>query len=155
MTPIFDEIRDQNKGCDISKIMTLECLPLPFLLLLLFSAVKPRSVIICEHHNGKISCPNRKLIDVLNATYGRLNRQTCSNTNKPIRSTNCRSSNSLKHVQDKCNGKTSCELHASRKEFGGDPCPGTYKSLEVKYRCLEYINLGKRENGKKCGLNFV
>ena len=129
MTPIFDEIPQQNKGCDIFKI------------LLLLSAVKTSSIIICENHTGIISCPNGKLIDVVNATYGRLKRQTCPD--ERIKSTNCRSSNSLKHVQSKCNGNTSCELHASKSEFNDDPCQGTYKYLEVKYRCLESINLGK------------
>jgi hypothetical protein len=50
---------------------------------------------------------------------------------------NCRSSNSLQIVQGKCNGKAECQLHAVSSVFGGDPCPGTYKYLEIKYRCLE------------------
>ena len=144
MTPIFDEIPEQNKGCYISKIMTLKCLLFPFLLFLLFSAVKPRSVIICENRQGKISCPNGKIIDVLNANYGRLDRHTC--LHDKMSNINCRSSNSLTRVQDKCNGETSCELHVNKELkdlFGDDPCRGTYKYLEVKYRCLEYINLGK------------
>ena len=123
-----------------------------FFLLLLFSPVKTRSVIIGELSKGIISCPNGKIIDVLNATYGRLNWQTCPHYR--IKSTNCRSSNSLKRLQSKCNGKTSCELHASKSEFNDYPCQGTYKYLEVKYRCLEFINLGKWENGKMC-LNYA
>ena len=104
--------------------------------------MKPRSVIICERQKQFISCPNGRRIDVLNANYGRMASETCSHPS--IQSTNCRSNSSPKHVQDKCNGKSSCELHASNSEFG-DPCPGTHKYLEVKYRCLEYISLGKRE----------
>ena len=121
--------------------MTLKCLLFSFFQLLLLSAVKTCSVIICEGHTGTISCPNGKIIDVLNTTYGRLDWQTCPDTR--ITSTNCRSSNSLKHMQDKCNGNTSCELHPTNSEFDYDPCPGTYKYLEVKYRCLGYINLSK------------
>lgn len=113
--------------------------------------MKTRSFIICENHKGIISCPNGKIIHVLNATYGRLDRETCPDD--PITSTNCRSRNSLKLVQDKCNGKSNCELHASTSEFG-DPCHGTYKYLEVKYRCLEYISLGKCENDIVC-LNYA
>ena len=119
--------------------MTLKCLLYSFLLLILFSAVK--AVIICEHGNGTISCPNGKIIDVLNATYGRLNRQVCPDHG--INSTNCRSSNSLKRVEDRCNGKSSCELLVNKDLFGDDPCQGTYKYLELKYRCREYINPGK------------
>ena len=93
------------------------------LLLLLFSAVKPRSFIICEHQKGVISCQNGKRIDLLNANYGRLDSETCSSSS--VTRTNCRSSNSLNEwlVQNKCNGKTSCELHATNSEFG-DPCSG-------------------------------
>ena len=117
------------------------------LLLLLFSAVKPRSFIICERRKGVISCQNGKRIDVLNANYGRQDSETCSSSS--VTRTNCRSSNSLKLVQNKCNGKTSCELHATNSEFG-DPCSRTYKYLEVEYRCLEFISLGKWKNGKMC-----
>ncbi|XP_078346269.1 L-rhamnose-binding lectin ELEL-1-like [Oculina patagonica] len=53
---------------------------------------------------------------------------------------NCVSSNSLEIVQNKCSCKTSCELLANNREFGGDPCAGTYKYLEVKYRCLKSTN---------------
>ena len=117
------------------------------LLLLLFSAViKPWPVVICESHKGVISCPKGKIIDVLNATYGRLNRQTCPHPE--ITNANCRSSNSLSQVQDECKRKSRCTLHAGNSEFGGDPCSGTYKYLEVKYRCLEFINLGKSETDK-------
>lgn len=126
--------------------MTLKCLLFPFLLPLLFSAVKSPSVIICEKHKGTISCPNGKLIDVLNANYGRLDREMCQSPS--ISCINCRSSNSLKRVQDKCNGKTSCELHVNNSLFSDDPCPGMHKYLEVKYRCLENIILGKRGNDK-------
>ena len=102
-----------------------------------------KPVIICENKIGTISCPNGKIIDVQNATYGRLNRQVCPDDDDRIKSTNCRSSNSLKRVENRCNDKTSCELLVNNVLFGGDPCQGTYKYLEVKYRCREYINRGK------------
>ena len=104
---------------------------------LLFAAVKPRPVIICEEKRGIISCQNGKRIDGLNANYGRLDRHTC--LHQAMSNINCRSGNSLRIVQEKCNGKTSCELHVNNNLFGGDPCGGTYKYLKVKYRCLEYI----------------
>ncbi|KAL9957478.1 hypothetical protein ACROYT_G039116 [Oculina patagonica] len=96
---------------------------------------KPRSVIICEDKTNTISCQNGKIIDVLYANYGRLDRRTCIHVS--MSDINCSSSNSLKVVQNKCNTKTSCELLANKQEFGGDPCGGTYKYLQVKYRCLE------------------
>ena len=103
-----------------------------------------------SHRNNKL--PKRKIIDVLNANYGRLDSETCSAPSET--STSCRSSNSLKRVQNKCNGKTSCELHASTDSKSDDPCYGTYKYLEVKCRWLKFINLGQRKNDKMC-LNYA
>ena len=81
---------------------------------------------------------------MLDANYGRLDRQTCPHSH--MNNTDCRASNSLQIVRATCNGKTECQLHAKSFVFGGDPCKGTYKYLEVKYRCLEYI--GERLNDK-------
>ena len=103
-----------------------------------------------SHRNNKL--PKRKIIDVLNANYGRLDSETCSAPSET--STSCRSSNSLKRVQNKYNGKTSCELHASTDSKSDDPCYGTYKYLEVKCRWLKFINLGQRKNDKMC-LNYA
>lgn len=140
------ETREKVRSQDI---LTCFCVVFFFLLLLfifvLFSAVNPPFLIICEGNKGIISCQNGKRIDVLNATYGRLDRQTCSDTR--IKSTNCRSNNSLKHVQGKCDGTTECQLQANNSVFG-DPCEGTYKYLEVKYRCQESIGNYKRETIK-------
>ncbi|XP_078356209.1 uncharacterized protein LOC144641025 [Oculina patagonica] len=97
-----------------------------------------RSVIICENHKANVNCPSGKIIDVLDANYGRLDRRTCIHVS--MSDINCVSSNSLGIVQNKCSCKTSCELLANNREFGGDPCAGTYKYLEVKYRCLKSTN---------------
>ena len=105
--------------------------------ILLFAVVKPRPVIICEKQKGIISCQNGKRIDVLNANFGRLDRHTCPHG--PMRNINCLSGNSLQIVQGMCNGQTRCELEVQNNLLGGDPCPGTFKYLKVKYRCLEYI----------------
>ena len=110
--------------------------------ILLFAVVKPLPVIICEKQKGIISCQNGRRIDVLNASYGRLDRHTCSHG--PKSNINCRSGNSLQIVQGKCNGQIRCELQVENNLFGSDPCPRTFKYLRVKYRCLEYI--GKWEN---------
>ena len=100
-----------------------------------FLSAVEKSMVICEGKRGTISCENGKIIQVLDANYGRLNKISC--THEKMGDINCGSNNSLKVVQDKCNDKSSCELHASNGEFHGDPCGGTYKYLEVKYRCLE------------------
>lgn len=38
-------------------------------------------------------------------------------------------------VLNKCQDRRTCRLVASAEQFGGDPCPGTSKYLEVAYRC--------------------
>ena len=124
-----DKNYNNSKNIRIQGILT--CLRL----LLLFLSAVEKSMVICEGKRGSISCENGKIIQVLDANYGRLNKISC--THEKMGDINCGSNNSLKVVQDKCNHKSSCELHASNREFHGDPCGGTYKYLEVKYRCLE------------------
>jgi len=43
----------------------------------------------------------------------------------------CSRANSVSAVAAACVGKASCSIPASTNYFGGDPCPGTYKSLAV------------------------
>ena len=95
------------------------------------------SVIICEGGKRTISCDNdQRTIDVVDANYGRLDSNTCHHS--AVSDTNCKAANSLFIVRLKCNEEASCELHADSLVFG-DPCLGTYKYLEVKYKC---VNLG-------------
>ncbi|KAH3693797.1 hypothetical protein DPMN_081235 [Dreissena polymorpha] len=49
--------------------------------------------------------------------------------------TSCVSTTSTAKVQSLCNGQNLCRLTASN-EILGDPCPGTYKYLEVTYACF-------------------
>ncbi len=50
--------------------------------------------------------------------------------------TNCNDNNSITIIREKCDGKHTCSLQATTSVFG-DPCPGTYKYLEVEYSCTE------------------
>ena len=133
-------------NCDTRKIyknsIDLHGLFMTFILHLQFCGVNPRSFIICEGKTSTISCEKGKTIDVLNASYGRLDSQECPYKDPSgMTNTNCRSRNSLEVVQKHCNGKTNCSLLPNESMFGDDPCHGTYKYLEVKYRCIE--NIGK------------
>ena len=49
----------------------------------------------------------------------------------------CESAKSLEQVNNLCDDKESCKVSASNRIFG-DPCPGTYKYLEVNYQCFDY-----------------
>ena len=101
----------------------------------LFSAENQELFIICENKQGEITCQNGKRISILDANYDRLDRDTCLHS--AMSNINCRASNSLQIIQDKCNGKTECQLNAASSVFGGDPCGGTYKYLQVEYSCQE------------------
>ncbi|XP_066284939.1 uncharacterized protein [Branchiostoma lanceolatum] len=91
-----------------------------------------RLVRVCEHQTLTIRCPAGRQINIVSALYGRTSRGYCSNG--PIRTTSCRSSNSLARVRTSCQGKSSCSVRASNSVFG-DPCVGTFKYLEVRYAC--------------------
>ena len=89
---------------------------------------------ICGGNKDTISCENERNIDVVDANYGRLDNHTCSDSRDET--TSFRAKDSLSIVRDHCNEKVSCKLHAATSMFG-DPCPGTFKYLEVKYKCVD------------------
>lgn len=88
---------------------------------------------ICGPHSQIISCPsNKPKINIISANYGRLTGgHICGG---PVRTTNCGAAGSLDKVKRFCQGKRSCYLRASHLIYG-DPCFGTLKYLEVRYRC--------------------
>ena len=82
----------------------------------------------CENDSHVLTCGSWK-INILSATYGRLTgAQVCGWG--PIKTTYCKANGALAKVQAHCQGHSHCTLRATNSEFG-DPCPGTYKYLEV------------------------
>ncbi|XP_063428913.1 L-rhamnose-binding lectin CSL3-like [Mytilus trossulus] len=91
-------------------------------------------VIVCEDKLAYIKCPYPSKIKVSSAIYGRTtDRSICPHP--AIHTTDCRSSTSDYKVKAMCNGKRICRVKADHRQFG-DPCSGTYKYLEVKYKCV-------------------
>ncbi|CAH3188651.1 unnamed protein product, partial [Porites evermanni] len=87
----------------------------------------------CEGDSHVLTCGIFK-INILSANYGRLTgAQVCGWG--PIKTTYCKANGALAKVQAHCQGRSHCTLRATNGEFG-DPCPGTYKYLEVSYRCV-------------------
>ncbi|XP_021375514.1 integumentary mucin C.1-like [Mizuhopecten yessoensis] len=41
----------------------------------------------------------------------------------------------LTDIISKCDGKSTCTLSPSSSQYGGDPCPATYKYLQVQFNC--------------------
>ena len=91
---------------------------------------------ICEGGKKTITCSEpRTSIEITYANYGRTSTDICTDTPHPTSRTDCGpNANHLGIVKNKCDGKTSCELEAKNSVFG-DTCPGTYKYLEVDFKC--------------------
>ncbi|XP_076133366.1 L-rhamnose-binding lectin CSL1 [Alosa pseudoharengus] len=70
------------------------------------------------------------------ASYGRSNRHTCSSGRPPsqLSNTKCHQHKSLRIMSDRCNGMSSCAVPVKNSVFY-DPCPGTYKYLDLSYTC--------------------
>ncbi|XP_067237234.1 L-rhamnose-binding lectin CSL2-like [Chanodichthys erythropterus] len=104
------------------------------LLLLILCQFGIVASVICEHGFGTLRC-NSGSIRIIDATYGRSDRITCSYglLASMISNTNCRAP-VTNIVASMCHRKTSCVLFASNIHFS-DPCVGTYKYLDVTYTC--------------------
>ncbi|XP_047459255.1 L-rhamnose-binding lectin SML-like [Mugil cephalus] len=90
--------------------------------------------VVCQHSLAKLQCDEGQVIFVYGADYGRHDQTTCSFglTASQIQNVSC--SKAATRVAESCNGKSSCTVKASNSLFG-NPCEGTYKYLEVAYRC--------------------
>lgn len=117
----------------------------PILFLFLFatyisSAAFALQSLQCEGKTNQITCPERQLISISEANYGRT--AAAHQPNQPVvcphRATSnrkCGASNSMTIVDGACEGKNSCSVRASNGVFG-DPCGGTYKYLNISYECV-------------------
>ena len=68
--------------------------------------------------------------------YGRQNNSICPHESVQSNESFCECDDSLEVVQRNCNGRQFCAFEASNNVFSGDPCPNTYKYLEIKYTCI-------------------
>ncbi|XP_072045786.1 L-rhamnose-binding lectin SML-like isoform X1 [Amphiura filiformis] len=92
---------------------------------------------VCEHETFHIKCAVGQMISVSSAVYGRQKSNVCTNGPNP-QTNNCAAVNSLKLVQDQCEGRETCDIQASNGVFQ-DPCVGTFKYLEIVYSCKDYV----------------
>ncbi|KAM8829863.1 L-rhamnose-binding lectin SML-like [Synchiropus picturatus] len=98
--------------------------------------------IACERSAVELFCGPGQVIFIYGADYGRRDRTTCiaERPNQQIQNNNCVNPT---RAAERCNGKNRCTLEALNSVFG-DPCVGTYKYLEVSYRC-EFPLTGRAE----------
>ncbi|XP_068996587.1 rhamnose-binding lectin-like [Embiotoca jacksoni] len=91
-------------------------------------------VVACEHSLAHLYCDEGQVIFVYGADYGRRDMTTCSYKRPASQIQNVHCLHPTNKVAESCNGRNSCTIRASNSVFG-DPCGGTYKSLEVAYVC--------------------
>ncbi|XP_070568451.1 L-rhamnose-binding lectin CSL3-like [Ptychodera flava] len=108
---------DVTYECQTSKCGAKQCV------------AEEKSGFVCEHDTLSLSCQSGE-IEVVSANYGRTDSSVCGS----YAVTDCVGANSLAIASDRCNGKRSCSVDASNDLFG-DPCYGTFKYLEVSYKC--------------------
>ena len=99
--------------------------------------------IVCESYLMNLDCTNGEVLDIVEANYGRQDMTTCSNAfswiqKRHLENTNCVSKSSEEKTIMQCQGKPSCKL-PSKNSFFGDPCGGTYKYLQVRYKCSKWF----------------
>ncbi|XP_056240713.1 L-rhamnose-binding lectin SML-like [Seriola aureovittata] len=99
-----------------------------------FSCFPVVNIVACENSLAILQCDQGKVIFVYNANFGRTDQTTCSYQRPDNQVQNVMCSGPTTKVADSCNEKNSCSIRASNSVFR-DTCSGTYKYLEVNYRC--------------------
>lgn len=72
------------------------------------------------------------------ANYGRTDDKICDADPFQMENVNCYLPDAYKIISQRCNNRTQCVVVTGSDVFP-DPCPGTYKYLEVQYECVPYI----------------
>ena len=72
-------------------------------------------------------------IQIHSALYGHYDHGHCGG---PLNNDNCHEHGEYDVMDGLCSGQQTCSVHAVSSTFGGDPCPGTVKYLQVQYICL-------------------
>ena len=78
-------------------------------------------------YTDEINCPSEERIKILYVHYGQFQA-------------NCHTPNAREKLAEVCDGQSHCLLEASEKFFG-DFCPGIFKILHLKARCIKSKHL--------------
>ncbi|XP_062984984.1 adhesion G protein-coupled receptor L3 [Elgaria multicarinata webbii] len=119
-----------------------------FLTMLLASAVQafsrapvPMAVVrrelSCESYPIELRCPGTDVIMIESANYGRTDDKICDSDPAQMENIRCYLPDAYKIMTQRCSNRTQCAVVAGPDVFP-DPCPGTYKYLEVQYECVPY-----------------
>ncbi|XP_037999844.1 adhesion G protein-coupled receptor L2 isoform X16 [Motacilla alba alba] len=97
-----------------------------------------RRELSCEGYSIDLRCPGSDVIMIESANYGRTDDKICDADPFQMENTECFLSDAYKIMTQRCNNRTQCIVVTGSDVFP-DPCPGTYKYLEVQYECVPYI----------------
>uniref|UniRef100_A0A3Q1K491 Adhesion G protein-coupled receptor L3 n=1 Tax=Anabas testudineus TaxID=64144 RepID=A0A3Q1K491_ANATE len=138
----FDCVSPAHKS-EQSKYLMLTFV-LCFLFLAFSRAPIPMAVVrrelSCESYPIELRCPGTDVIMIESANYGRTDDKICDADPAQMENTRCYLPDAYKIMSQRCNNRTQCAVVAGPDVFP-DPCPGTYKYLEVQYECVPYIFL--------------
>uniref|UniRef100_A0A671KHH2 Adhesion G protein-coupled receptor L3 n=1 Tax=Sinocyclocheilus anshuiensis TaxID=1608454 RepID=A0A671KHH2_9TELE len=96
-----------------------------------------RRELSCEGYPIELRCPGTDVIMIESANYGRTDDKICDSDPAQMENTRCYLPDAYKIMSLRCNNRTQCAVIAGPDVFP-DPCPGTYKYLEVQYECVPY-----------------
>ncbi|KAJ8416449.1 hypothetical protein AAFF_G00357370 [Aldrovandia affinis] len=99
-----------------------------------------RRELSCESYPIELRCPGTDVIMIESANFGRTDDKICDADPAQMENTRCYLPDAYKIMSQRCNNRTQCAVVAGPDVFP-DPCPGTYKYLEVQYECVPYIFL--------------
>uniref|UniRef100_A0A3Q3WD45 Uncharacterized protein n=1 Tax=Mola mola TaxID=94237 RepID=A0A3Q3WD45_MOLML len=120
------------------------CLPIQSLLISspLSRSMMPfglmRRELACEGYPIELRCPGSDVIMIETANYGRTDDKICDADPFQMENVQCYLPDAFKIMSQRCNNRTQCVVVAGSDVFP-DPCPGTYKYLEIQYECVPYI----------------
>ncbi|CAL8289733.1 unnamed protein product [Arctogadus glacialis] len=98
-----------------------------------------RRELSCESYPIELRCPGTDVIMIESANYGRTDDKICDSDPAQMENTRCYLPDAYKIMSLRCNNRTQCAVVAGPDVFP-DPCPGTYKYLEVQYECVPYMS---------------
>ncbi|XP_021259815.1 adhesion G protein-coupled receptor L2 isoform X9 [Numida meleagris] len=97
-----------------------------------------RRELSCEGYSIDLRCPGSDVIMIESANYGRTDDKICDADPFQMENTECFLPDAYKIMTQRCNNRTQCIVVTGSDVFP-DPCPGTYKYLEVQYECVPYM----------------
>uniref|UniRef100_A0A8C6TKF9 Adhesion G protein-coupled receptor L1a n=1 Tax=Neogobius melanostomus TaxID=47308 RepID=A0A8C6TKF9_9GOBI len=92
------------------------------------------ATLACEGYPIELRCPGSDVIMIETANYGRTDDKICDADPFQMENTQCYLPDAFKIMSLRCNNRTQCVVVAGSDVFP-DPCPGTYKYLEIQYEC--------------------